>query len=165
MMINGPLLPTSWPAGSIFTKFFRGNPTLNFHLHLDDEQVQHIPAGEPLNVEPEVSIRVVMERLKQENDGGILICENGKLAGIFTERDALRLMAERADLDTPIGQVMTFAPVTIQATSTVGEGDRHDVGWRLQAAADRRREQSSDWGSESVTHHELSRDAFSAVYL
>jgi len=93
---------------------------VSFHLHLDTEHVQHIYQDEPLCVEPEVLIHEVLSRLKDYKKGSILICRDGKLQGVFTERDALRLMAAGADLAAPIHTVMTKDPVTTSVSETVG---------------------------------------------
>lgn len=93
---------------------------VNFHLHLDTERVQHLDAEEPLCVEPEVPVRDVLERLKECQKDSILVSEGGKLVGIFTERNALQLLAAEADLDRPIRSVMTDTPVTISIHDTVG---------------------------------------------
>ena len=89
-------------------------------LHLNSETVQRVPAAEPLCVEPEVSLHEVLRRLKENNSGSLLICREGRLIGIFTERDALKLIAEEADLQAPIGQYMTKDPVHISIADTVG---------------------------------------------
>ena len=47
-----------------------------------------------------------------------------KLAGIFTERDALAMMASGADLDVPIESVMVPNPVSISSEETVGAAIR-----------------------------------------
>lgn len=93
---------------------------MSFHLQLDTERVQHIDRDEPICVEPEVAIREVLGRLKDYKKGSILICRGGKLQGVFTERDALRLMAAGADLTAPIHTVMTTDPVTTSISETVG---------------------------------------------
>lgn len=93
---------------------------MSFHLHLDTERVQHIDQDEPLCVEPEVAISEVLSRLKDYKKGSVLICQGGKLQGVFTERDALRLMAAGADLAASIDTVMTKDPVTTSVSETVG---------------------------------------------
>ena len=93
---------------------------MSFHLHLDTEKVQHLLPAEPLCVEPEVSVGEVLHRLRQCSRGSMLVCEGGKLVGIFTERDALRLMASAADLEVPIKSVMTPNPVCASVNDTVG---------------------------------------------
>ncbi len=40
--------------------------------------------------------------------GGLVVLDQGRVAGMFTERDILRLVAERRDpAQTPVGEVMT----------------------------------------------------------
>ena len=56
-------------------------------------------------------------RLMRENHiGAVLVVDNGKLAGIFTERDALfRVAAEGLDVKTTrLGDVMTRNPQTVK---------------------------------------------------
>jgi len=45
--------------------------------------------------------------------GAVAVCEGTRLVGIFTERDVLRLAAERADFrELRVAEVMTTRPVT-----------------------------------------------------
>jgi CBS domain-containing protein len=62
-----------------------------------------------------------MQLLRAQRMGAMLICEGAKLVGIFTERDALKLMANGADLSVPVRDVMSSPPVSIPASATVGE--------------------------------------------
>lgn len=89
--------------------------------NLNTESVQHADPLPPLCVDPETTIREVLVLLKQRHRGELLVCRGGVLVGIFTERDFLRLMARRHDLDVPIEEVMTRDPVTVRAEDTVGE--------------------------------------------
>lgn len=93
---------------------------MSFHLHLDTERVQHVDFDAPICVEPTSPIGDVLELLRESNQGSVLICENEKLAGVFTERDALRLLAASADMSGPIGSNMTSEPVTTSTNETVG---------------------------------------------
>ena len=52
--------------------------------------------------------------MKEHNIGSILIIDAGKLVGIFTERDLVRLVADGAPLDTSLGEVMTRDLVTVK---------------------------------------------------
>ncbi len=94
--------------------------TVEIEAHLKSESVNRVRLDEPLAVEPGTPIRDVFELLKQHRTGGVLICRDTKLVGIFTERDALRLMAADANLDAPIQSVMVGDPVTVRQTDTVG---------------------------------------------
>jgi CBS domain-containing protein len=73
----------------------------------------------PLCVDSKLSTRAVLELLRRENRGCVCLCDGEKLVGIFTERDALHLMAQGADVDVPIETVMTRQPATVLATDTV----------------------------------------------
>jgi CBS domain-containing protein len=65
-----------------------------------------------------------MQLLRAQRTGAVLICEGSKLVGIFTERDALKLMARGADLSTPVRDIMSNSPATIASSATVGEAIR-----------------------------------------
>ena len=54
--------------------------------------------------------------------GSVVVCDGPALAGIFTERDVLRLAGEGADFDaTPLSEVMTSSPATISADDGIFE--------------------------------------------
>jgi CBS domain-containing protein len=54
--------------------------------------------------------------------GSVVVCEASRLVGIFTERDVLRLAAERRDLDaTAVGDVMGRDLTVVAADAPVGE--------------------------------------------
>jgi len=57
--------------------------------------------------------------MKSHNAGAILVVEDDKLVGVFTERDALfRVVAEGRDASTTeLGAVMTQNPKTVEADS------------------------------------------------
>ena len=90
-----------------------------FHLDLLTEPAARAHAAPPVCVEPETSIRAVMEQLGRNNRGAVLICRDGILVGIFTERDALRLMAAGADMEGPIAGVMTPQPATLHESDSM----------------------------------------------
>ena len=60
--------------------------------------------------------------MKAQGEGSVLICQpGGGLQGIFTERDAVRILARGFDLDEPIQRVMVRDPITLQKSDTVGK--------------------------------------------
>jgi CBS domain-containing protein len=76
---------------------------------------------EPLIVAPNASVGEVLQLMRAQKTGSVLICEGGKLAGIFTDRDALRWMADPVvDAGEPISKLMTANPATLPADTTVG---------------------------------------------
>jgi predicted transcriptional regulator len=88
--------------------------SMDIGLNLDSESVQQCGPQEPLCVSPETTVREVLGLLKQHGRGSLLVCRENRLVGIFTERDALRLLARRADLDVAVAEVMTADPVTVR---------------------------------------------------
>ncbi|MBX3411760.1 MAG: CBS domain-containing protein [Pirellulales bacterium] len=94
---------------------------MDIELNLNTETVAHAGMVEPCCVEPNVTVRELLELLKARKTGSAIICREGVLAGIFTERDALRLMAANANLDAPISSVMTTNVTTLPADAKVGQ--------------------------------------------
>lgn len=72
-------------------------------------------------VTPKVTVAEVSELMATRHIGAILVFEKGKLAGIFTERDALvRVIAKGVDpKTTTVAEVMTRNPDTILPTESV----------------------------------------------
>jgi CBS domain-containing protein len=72
--------------------------------------------------------------MKQHNIGSLMVIEDEKLVGVFTERDALfRVLAEGLDADTTsLADVMTRNPQTISPKSgfTVALQMMHDGRYR-----------------------------------
>ena len=93
---------------------------MTFHLHLDTETVDHTDPPKPLCVEPHVTVHEILTQLKSQEKESVLVCRDGILEGIFTERDALRLLAVGANLDVPVEQVMSVGPESISEHVTVG---------------------------------------------
>jgi len=70
-----------------------------------------------VSVEPEMSVRQASQLMASEKIGALPVVREGRLIGIFTERDALvRVLARGLNPDTtPLAEVMTADPVTIDA--------------------------------------------------
>ncbi|MFM9836933.1 MAG: CBS domain-containing protein [Cyclobacteriaceae bacterium] len=75
------------------------------------------------SVEPTVMVLKAIELMCEKNIGGLLIVNNGKLAGIFTERDYARklILKGKSSKDTPIGELMTPNPFTVTPDSSIDE--------------------------------------------
>lgn len=89
--------------------------------NLTSETVEQAYPTPPLAVHPQTTVRQALELMKAEHASCLLVCQEGRLTGIFTERDALRLMAARAALDVPLVGVMVPQPTTVGCTATVAE--------------------------------------------
>ncbi len=97
---------------------------MDIQFNLNTETVQHAESVSPPCVTTEMSLRAVMDMMKHTRHGSAMVCRDEVLVGIFTERDALRLMAAKPDWQAPIETFMTPNPVTLQATDSMGEAIR-----------------------------------------
>lgn len=92
---------------------------VSFELNLDSETVDQVSTSIPLISAPGFLLRDVLRMMKDQRRGAVLICEKDRLVGIFTERDALKLLAAGANLDLPIEDVMTANPESLSDQDTV----------------------------------------------
>jgi CBS domain-containing protein len=97
---------------------------VDFQLSLASEDVGSAYPDQPLAASAGESVGQVLQLLRAQRTGAVLICEGPQLVGILTERDALKLMARGADLKVPVRDVMSSPPKTIPAGATVGEAIR-----------------------------------------
>ena len=55
----------------------------------------------------------------------MLVCDGDELVGIFTERDALEIMATESDLDSPVEQVMSTGVTSLPPDASVSVAVRN----------------------------------------
>ena len=105
---------------------------MDFQQKLTTDKVTDAYPAELLYVEPDVSVAEVLGLLKQNRRGCMLICRDGRLVGIFTERDAIKMMAGGDNFGQPISAVMRPAPKTMTADDTVSNAIKamHFGGYR-----------------------------------
>jgi CBS domain-containing protein len=70
-----------------------------------------------ITASPEMTVRSACRLMAEKKIGAVLVVENQRIAGIFTERDALnKILAANLDPDsTKLVQVMVREPQTIRA--------------------------------------------------
>jgi CBS domain-containing protein len=76
----------------------------------------------PVTAPADMTVGAASRLMKQRRVGALLVVEKGRLAGIFTERDALfRVIAEGRSPDaTKLAEVMTPNPRTIEPDRPFG---------------------------------------------
>ncbi len=76
----------------------------------------------PVTANSDITVLAAAQLMKRHRIGAILIVDNDRLAGIFTERDALfRVIAEGRDPKaTRVAEVMTSNPRTIDSERPFG---------------------------------------------
>ena len=75
-----------------------------------------------LTLPPETTVREAAEWMAKKNVGAVMVVEQERLVGIFTERDALyRVIARGLDADsTRLAEVMTVEPLTVEPNKSYG---------------------------------------------
>lgn len=78
------------------------------------DSVSRLEPTPPLTVEVGQPVAQAVELMRRENVGCLLVCRDGQLAGLFTERDLMyRVLGLGKPLTTPVAEVMTPDPVTV----------------------------------------------------
>jgi len=87
------------------------------------QRVKHVMEKKKLlTAPPETTVSKAAKLMANKNVGAVMVVENERLVGIFTERDAVfRVIAKGRDaLTTKISEVMTNAPQTVDPEETFG---------------------------------------------
>ena len=83
-------------------------------------RVGDVMTGDPLVVAPEDTIGEVAERMSFLDVGAALVAEYGRLIGILTSRDMLRVLAGRVhSSEARVRQWMTADPIVVSPATTV----------------------------------------------
>jgi CBS domain-containing protein len=93
-------------------------PTTGAHHIIMTDPISALDPPPPVCVSPETSLAGAISELRRHNIGALLITDaEGKLTGIFTERDVLYKVAGQAqDMSAiPVSQVMTPNPTALRA--------------------------------------------------
>jgi CBS domain-containing protein len=74
-------------------------------------------------VEPDATVLVAAQKMNEHHVGSLVVTKDGRLAGIFTERDILRrVVGEGRDPEkTTVGEVMTTAVACAAPETTLDE--------------------------------------------
>ena len=116
---------------------------MSFQLSLSTESVTAAYPEAPLIVAPDATVAEVLQLLRAQRTACVLICDailpdkqtpktagqtpktadggSGSIAGIFTERDALKWMAAGQPLDQPVSKAMSRSPIAVTDEATVGQ--------------------------------------------
>ncbi|GBD37653.1 Arabinose 5-phosphate isomerase KdsD [bacterium HR36] len=75
----------------------------------------------PLLLRPNDTVREAVRRMQESRTGCVIICEENRIAGIFTERDLVRrVLAAGKPLSITLRECMTPQPVYVRDSETVG---------------------------------------------
>lgn len=101
-----------WPLADLTRP--RGKLPIERRIHKD--RIRVLNPKSPLVVTPQTSVGDVLRLMVESRVGCVVVAESGRLAGIFTERDALlQLNVDVAALAAkPISQFMTVSPESLE---------------------------------------------------
>lgn len=73
------------------------------------------------SVEPEVKLSAAIKMLGERKIGAVLVMSQGRIEGILSERDIVRMLGEKGAsvLDAPVSDVMTRKVVSCRQNDTV----------------------------------------------
>ncbi len=73
------------------------------------------------SVEPDVKLSAAIKTLAERRIGAVLVMNKGRMEGILSERDIVRVLGERGArvLDEPVSAVMTRKVVSCRQSDTV----------------------------------------------
>ncbi len=99
------------------------------------QRVKHVMEKKKLlTAPPETTVSKAAELMANKNVGAVMVVEEGRLIGIFTERDAVfRVMAPGRDAKTTkLAEVMTNEPKTVDPGKSFGYAllMMHENGFR-----------------------------------
>ena len=84
------------------------------------EKLSRVARAAPISAAKTATVKQALALMREHKTHCLMICEGGRLAGIFTERDALMKVEGRARGDEPVSAYMTANPITARLDDTVG---------------------------------------------
>jgi CBS domain-containing protein len=87
--------------------------------------VKHMMITKVITASPKMTVKETIKTLHKKHIGCVVVVDdNKKCIGIFTERDSIRLVAKDVPLNQPLNNVMSKNVVTIQEDSSINEARR-----------------------------------------
>jgi len=102
-----------WPADT-------PQPATSFQGRLFGEHLDHLVPGAPLLADATEPIDRAIARMREVGSDCLLVTHDGRLLGIFTERDAVLKAAGLRMSDFALRDVMTRDPVVLRPDDTIG---------------------------------------------
>lgn len=88
---------------------------------LGSVRIDELPRRRTCRVPPTATLGEVYARLRDERSVAVLVEEDGRLVGIFTERDVLNRTVLEGQRDRPIAEFMTRDVITLAADEALAD--------------------------------------------
>jgi CBS domain-containing protein len=108
-------------CGEALTELSRRIPSSSLEADLLRDRIERLWPKSPSTVTPDTPVAKVLKKMVDERIGCVMVVDGGKLAGIFSERDALMKLNTDAPkfLTHPISNFMTPDPVTLETNDKI----------------------------------------------
>ncbi len=120
------------------------------------ESVSRLQPTPPLRIRPEQTVAEAVRLMRQEQVGCLLVGDEAKVVGIFTERDLLRrVLALGKPLTVQVGECMTRSPVTVDRKEPIGAAIRRmeEGGYRHLPVVNEAKQVVSVLSVKQIVHY------------
>ncbi|MBI3823940.1 MAG: CBS domain-containing protein [Planctomycetes bacterium] len=94
--------------------------------NLKTETVARLHPSQPCTVLPTQPVADAVKLMREKRVGCVLVCEQRRIVGIFTERDLVRrVLSQAKPLTTPMHECMTPDPVTVHPKDSISSAIKH----------------------------------------
>jgi len=91
-----------------------------------DVEVVALKMDPPVVLDEKASVKDVLRQMQKKGSGYALLCREGKLSGIFTERDVLtKVVGVEGVLSKPVSDLMTRDPVCLHEKDPIRNAVLH----------------------------------------
>ncbi|MGB7924907.1 MAG: CBS domain-containing protein [Pyrinomonadaceae bacterium] len=99
-----------------------------------EDSVNLLETDDYVCIQPSTPLSEAIERMREDEGGCAIICEDARIVGIFTERDLLTKIIGKqgVDMSSPVSDWMTTTVETLTPAATIGDAVRvmNDKGYR-----------------------------------
>ncbi len=104
-----------------------GQPLSGLDLHgsdleraITEHPVRALVPRKPVTVAASMTVKDAIDAMVKHRIGCLLVEDDGKITGIFSERDVLnRVLPDRSALTAPVADYMTPSPATVSRTDSI----------------------------------------------
>ena len=90
-----------------------------------DDSINLLETDDYVCIQPSTSLSEAIERMREDEGGCAIICEEARIVGIFTERDLMtKIIGNQVDMSSPVSQWMTTTVETLTPAATIGDAVR-----------------------------------------
>lgn len=85
------------------------------------QQLLQVKGNQVWTIAPKATVYEALQLMAEKNVGAVLVLQNGKVAGIFTERDYARkvILKGKSSKTTTVGEVMTKEVLYVGPADTI----------------------------------------------